>query len=138
MFMMLASLYPAYSMAFITCFILDFGSHWLQFQSSACLKATSHKGKNEKEHWVIAAYYNNYTIFAITVLGAEFATGFLFITAKVPELQENMIWMAVTSVLTCILAFKMLVNCFQWTGATQRFVEYEEEELKKKLGLAQQ
>ena len=30
-YMALSTLYPSYSILFFSCFVLDFGSHWLQF-----------------------------------------------------------------------------------------------------------
>ena len=54
----LATLYPnpLAGFAFVMCFVLDFGSHWLQFQSSAYCRSTSHKGQNKKENWLVGLY----------------------------------------------------------------------------------
>ena len=80
-YMVLSVLYPAYSFVFYLCFLLDFGSHWLQFQSSA-LSGAHHKGKNKKENWLVDLYYNNSTVFNIVVPCAEFASGGLFLMAR--------------------------------------------------------
>ena len=116
----MSTLYPNFSWAFYLCLLLDFGSHWLQFQSTALLKAESHKGKNTDEHWVVRFYYTNYTFFMLTVCGAETATILLYITGHVPSLEQNIPWMVATVVCTLILIYKMLVNCFQWAGALKR------------------
>ena len=85
-YMALGTLYPTLSILFFACFVLDFGSHWLQFQSSACMKATSHKGKNKNENWLVGLYYNNDTVFKITVPGAELCSVLLFIQAHMTQL----------------------------------------------------
>ena len=46
MYMVLSIVIPTWSFAFFMCFLLDTGSHWLQFQSTAIMKSESHKGKN--------------------------------------------------------------------------------------------
>ena len=85
-YMALGTLYPSFSILFFACFVLDFGSHWLQFQSSACMKAGSHKGKNKKENWLVGLYYNNDTVFKITVPGAELCSVLLFVQAHMTSL----------------------------------------------------
>ena len=58
LYMILSTIFPRQSFGFYLCFLLDFGSHWLQFQSSAASGA-HHKGKNKKENWIVSLYYNN-------------------------------------------------------------------------------
>ena len=123
-FFILATLYPSINLAFFMCFILDFGSHFLQFQSSAFVKAVSHKGKNEKENWLVGLYYNNYTVFAITVVGAEIGAILLYLNAKMPFMAENLIWMSFVGLFSSILAFKMFVNMFQWAGGVERLFDH--------------
>ena len=77
-YMLLSSLFPHYTFAFYFCFLLDFGSHWLQFMSSASTGA-HHKGKNKKENWLVSWYYNNATVFSIVVPGAEMGTVGLYV-----------------------------------------------------------
>lgn len=63
MYMILASNYFGHiSFIFYICLLLDFGSHWLQFLSSATTGA-HHKGKNRKENWLVSIYYNNPMVF---------------------------------------------------------------------------
>ena len=69
------------SFAFYGCLLLDFGSHWLQFLSSAVTGA-HHKGKNHKENWLVDLYYNNETVFKIVVPGAELGTVCLYVLKK--------------------------------------------------------
>ena len=83
-FFTLAALYAdsvALSLCFVLCFVLDFGSHWLQFMSSAMAKSESHKGKNKKENWLVGLYYNNHKVFMAACIGAEVASISLFIYA---------------------------------------------------------
>lgn len=126
MYLILASHYPGMiSFAFYAMLLLDFGSHWLQFLSSATTGA-HHKGKNEKENWLVDLYYNNSVVFSIVVPGAEIATFNLYILKKSETYGPNPTFQAVTAVLCVILAFKMFVNIHQWNGAIQRLVEWEE------------
>lgn len=130
MYFVLSMMHPDYSFAFYLCFLLDFGSHWLQFMSSASSGA-HHKGKNSKENWLVSLYYNNSMVFKIVVLGAEVGTVCLYILSKeepkgVPpihplsHIKHDPIFKATTAVLTVILAFKMFVNVYQWFGAMDR------------------
>ena len=123
-------MHPTYSFAFYLCFLLDFGSHWLQFMSSASTGA-HHKGKNAKENWLVNIYYNNATVFKIVVLGAEVGTVCLYILSKVEpkgiapihplsHIKHDPLFQTTTAVLTAILAFKMFVNVHQWFGAIDR------------------
>ena len=113
-FFTLATLYkePYASFSFLMCFILDFGSHWLQFQSSAFVKSESHKGKNKRENWLVGLYYNNLTVFKITCIGAEVGAVMLFLNAKWKAVQNLLIWKIALIVMSSILAFKMFVNVF--------------------------
>ena len=102
------------SAAFILCFVLDFGSHWLQFLSSAYSRSESHKGKNKKENWLVGLYYNNYRIFMFTCIGAEVAAIALYINVKQEWLQSNPLWILIVAFWTLVLSFKMFVNIHQW------------------------
>jgi phosphatidylglycerophosphate synthase len=109
-FLTLAMLYPSIDYLFILCFVLDFGSHYLQFISTACMKATSHKGVEKKVNWLVNLYYSNYPIFAITVGGTEVGAVLLFLNAKMPEMREYIAWNLVVGIFSLILIFKMFVN----------------------------
>ena len=122
-YMFLSVLYPKISFAFFLCFLLDFGAHWLQFQSTAFLKSESHKGKNAKENWLVSLYYNNTTLFQIVVGGAELGTGLLFVFGVYPWMWDILPLAVLEVVLLVILTFKMYVNVYQWFGATARFRE---------------
>ena len=87
-YMILASLWSKYSFVFYMCLLLDFGSHWLQFQSSALTK-THHKGKNKKENWLVHLYYNNPMVFKIVVPGAELGTVLLYVMAQSDAFAAN-------------------------------------------------
>jgi len=81
-FMFLAMLYPKIDFVFFMCFVLDFGSHFLQFITTAYLKEASHKGLDEKHNWLCSLYYSNYTVFIIACAGTEVAAIFLIFNAK--------------------------------------------------------
>jgi len=56
------------------------------------VKSESHKGKNKKENWLVGLYYNNYTVFMITCVGAEIGAVMLFLNAKWKAVQNLLIW----------------------------------------------
>ena len=125
MYMILSGLFPQFDAVFYGCFILDFGSHWYQFQTTALMKAESHKGKNKDEIFIIDLYYNNKLFFSTLVIGSETCTVFLYILGKIPYFQTNLIYLGVTIILSLIMATKMLVNVFQWYGGLQRILSYD-------------
>ena len=125
MYMILSGLFPKYDFLFYACFILDFGSHWYQFQTTALMKAESHKGKNKDENFIIDLYYNNKLFFSTLVIGSETCTVFLYILGKVEYFQSNYLYIAVTAILCLIMSTKMFVNVFQWWGGFQRILSYD-------------
>jgi len=112
MYMILSGLFPKYDFLFYTCFILDFGSHWYQFQTTALMKAESHKGKNKDEIFLIDLYYNNKLFFSTLVIGSEACTVFLYILGKVEFFQTFIPYVVFTGILCLIMSTKMLVNVF--------------------------
>ena len=127
MYMILSGLFPKQDFLFFGCLLLDFGSHWYQFQTTALMKAESHKGKNKDENFIIDLYYNNKLFFSTLVVGSETCTVFLYILGKVPFFQGNFLYLAVTFILCAIMSTKMLVNVFQWYGGLQRILSYDRE-----------
>ena len=77
-----------YSYCFIICIFLDFGSHYLQFLSSAMLKSESHKGKNTNENFIVHYYYNNYYFFVSLVVFSEVAAVFGWTLIMIPSLKS--------------------------------------------------
>lgn len=126
----LSALYPSVSFVFFFILGVDFGSHFMQFTSTAMVKSDSHKGGDMAHHPVTRAFYTNKTLFAATCVGAESALVFLYITAQVPSLKHNILWMIMTIAASVMLAFKQLVHIFQWKGASDLIMHAE---LEKKL-----
>ena len=124
-YMVLMQLYPSFSGAFVTCFFLDFGSHFLQFNSSALMKSDSHKGKNKKENFIVDFYYNKYWFFVMIVVCSELSTAFLVAMAQSKWAQESVVMHLITGFLCINLSTKMVINVFQWRGACERFMEFE-------------
>ena len=114
--MILSGLYPRFDFLFYGCFILDFGSHWYQFQTTALMKAESQKGKNKDEIFIIDLYYNSKLFFSTLVIGSEACTVFLYILGKVPYFKTFIPYLLFTGILCLIMSTKMLVNVFQWYG----------------------
>ena len=110
--MILSGLFPSYDFLFYGCFILDLGSHWYQFHTSALMKSESHKGKNRDEIFIIDLYYNNKLFFSTLVIGSEACTVFLYILGKVAFFQTFLPYIIVCVILSLIMATKMLVNVF--------------------------
>lgn len=100
-----------YSYIYIICLVLDFGSHYLQFLSSA-LSKISHKGKNKKENALVSFYYNNPLFFQFICLAAEFSCICMFLMIYEPSWKENLPFMVVSVILISALTFKMIVNYF--------------------------
>ena len=110
---------------FAACVVLDFGSHWFQFLSSAYVGSESHKGKNKKEGWLVGLYYNDKKVFMGTCVGAEIGSILCFIDQHTKEtLGKNLWWNCLVYFWTLVLAFKMFVNCHQWSGAVERLYEH--------------
>lgn len=128
-FLFLAILYPQIDYVFFFCFILDFGSHYLQFITTAHLKQASHKGLDEKVNWLVSLYYSNYTVFLIACAGTEVAAILLIVNKKLTWLHEGSFalpWKVVLGVFCCIMAFKMFVNLNQWFAGISRLVKHHE------------
>ena len=124
-YMILSILYPAYTYCFVTCFFLDFGSHFLQFCSSALMKSDSHKGKNEKENFLVKFYYSNGLFFGICVVCSEIASVFLIILNKSSYIYSFKIAHVANVILVAILTTKMTINGFQWLGAQDRLRRFD-------------
>jgi hypothetical protein len=55
-------------------FIIDYGAHYLQFNSNALTKNTSHKDmKDPNENFLVKLYYTNFAFFATLAIGADTA-----------------------------------------------------------------
>mmetsp|Transcript_45186 Transcript_45186/g.32993 ORF Transcript_45186/g.32993 Transcript_45186/m.32993 type:complete len:142 (-) Transcript_45186:41-466(-) len=125
MYLILSGVYLNLNYVFFLCFFLDFSSHWFQFITSALMKSESHKGKNKDENFLIYIYYNNKLFFSTMVVGAEACTVFLYLLKKVPIFADNVLFLAVTAVLSLILATKMTINVFQLYGGILRIVNFD-------------
>ena len=97
----------------IICFFLDFGSHWLQFVSSALMKSTSHKGKNEEEDPLVKFFYDNNGFFQVVCVLAEFCPGFLIVYIKSvgkAAAVEHVAFYGFFSLVIAVLSLKMIIN----------------------------
>lgn len=91
------------------------------------MKAESHKGKNSDEVFLINLYYNNKIFFSTLVVGSEACTVVLYVVAKVAFFQTYVPTVALSAILSMIMATKMLVNVFQWYGGFKRILKYDED-----------
>ena len=71
-YIVLAQVYPQLEMVLIFFFILDYGSHFLQFMANSLTKNTSHKNMSDpNENWLVKLYYGNKVFFVIMAFGAD-------------------------------------------------------------------
>ena len=99
-----------FSYLFIFCFLLDFGSHFLQFCSSALMKSESHKGKNEKENFLVNFYYNNVPFFMMIVVCSEVCSVVLIVMKRSALFYDTAIMWPITALLCLNLTTKMIIN----------------------------
>ena len=106
--------------------MLDFGAHYLQFISSALLKSESHKGKNDKENFIVSYYYNNKIFFSMLVVLSEVCSVFLVLMKRWEALRGYSAAWVIAAFLIMNLSTKMFINVYQWIGAEDRLKEYDE------------
>ena len=131
-YMVLATLYPEISPLFYICLVLDFGSHFLQFNSSALLKSDSHKRNIEQENIILRYYYSNILFFSMLCVCSEAATVGLVFQKRWPAYRDNVFCQVLNGFLCLNLTVKMFINIHQWQAAKKRFDEYQETQDSKK------
>ena len=113
-------------------FLLDYGSHFLQFTANALAKNKSHKEMDdEKENLLVRFYYTNFPFFALIATGADTGLILAFLYGRAPSLKLNMGFVLFTSVTTTIVCLKMIINISQWTGSIRKLKRYDQEKKSK-------
>jgi len=116
---------PQYSYLFMTCFFLDFGSHFLKFCTGALMKSESHKRDNDKEsNFVVYYYYSNYYFFISLVTFSEVASVLLVLMRRCEAFRASQIAWAFTTFCCANLTLKMIINVYQWKGAVAELRKY--------------
>jgi phosphatidylglycerophosphate synthase len=85
MYLILGQVYPLLQNILIFFFLLDYGSHFLQFTANALVKNKSHKEMNdEKENILVRFYYTNFPFFALIAAGADMGLILVFLYGRAP------------------------------------------------------
>ena len=86
-YLILARLYPEVEYILLCFFIVDYGSHFLQFTSNALAKNISHKNMDDPdENWLCKLYYTNKFFFVLIACGADNGLVLAFLYARYPEI----------------------------------------------------
>jgi hypothetical protein len=85
MYLILGQVYPMLQNVLIAFFLLDYGSHFLQFTANALVKNKSHKEMDdEKENFLVRYYYTNFPFFALIATGADTGLILAFLYGRAP------------------------------------------------------
>ena len=98
-------------MILIFFFLLDYGSHFLQFTANALTKNQSHKNMSDpSENYLVRLYYSNFAFFAFIATGADTALILSFLYGSYPFAAEIPLFRIVTYFGQGIISFKMFIN----------------------------
>lgn len=87
MYFILAQVYPKLEFVFLLFFIVDYGSHYLQFIANAWTKNSSHKNMTDpNENPLVRLYYTNKIVFVTLAFGADVGLVIAFIYGRYPSL----------------------------------------------------
>ena len=87
MYLVLGQVYPVLQNLLIFFFLLDYGSHFLQFTSNALVKNNSHKEMDDqRENFLVRFYYTNFPFFALIATGADTGLILIFLYGRAPGL----------------------------------------------------
>ena len=126
MYLVLAQVYPKCEIILMFFFLLDYGSHFLQFTANALTKNQSHKNMNDpSENCLVRLYYSNFAFFALIATGADTALILSFLYGRFPLAREYQLFRILTAFGQIIICFKMFININQWTGSTKKLRNYK-------------
>ena len=92
-------------------FILDYGSHFLQFTANAITKNTSHKNMSDpNENWLVKLYYGNKFFFILLACGADNGLVIAFINGKNDHLASGSSFSLLVMVSSVIILVKQIIN----------------------------
>lgn len=115
-------------MVLIVFFLLDYGSHFLQFTANALIKNKSHKTMTDSnENYLVRLYYTNFLVFGITATGSDTALVLFLIYGRCPYFQQFQVCKLIILVGQIIISFKMFVNFYQWTGSVKKLRIYDKD-----------
>ena len=88
-------------------FILDYGSHFLQFTANAITKNTSHKNMNDPdENFLVRLYYGNKFFFVLLACGADNGLVIAFVNGRYKEMRESYQWNMLVAFSATIIVLK--------------------------------
>ena len=111
MYIILGQVYPKLQTVMIFFFILDYGSHFLQFTSNAIMKNTSHKNMSDpNENWLVKLYYGNKFFFVLMACGADNGLVLSFVNGRSPELASGFKFSLLVTFTSIIIIMKQIIN----------------------------
>jgi phosphatidylglycerophosphate synthase len=111
MYFILGQVYPHLEAVLIFFFLLDYGSHFLQFTANAITKNTSHKNMSDpNENFLVKLYYGNKFFFVLLACGADNGLVIAFVNGRYMELEDSMRWNILVAISTIIICLKQIIN----------------------------
>jgi phosphatidylglycerophosphate synthase len=107
MYFVLGQVYPSLETLLIFFFILDYGSHFLQFTANALAKNTSHKNMDDpNENMLVKLYYGNKFVFVLLACGADNGLVIAFVNGRYTEMTESWKWNLLVAITSFIIVLK--------------------------------
>ena len=106
-YFVLGQVYPKLEGILIFFFILDYGSHFLQFTANALVKNASHKNMSDpNENWLVKLYYGNKFFFVLLACGADNGLVLAFVNGRYSDMRTSMQWNILVAFTTLIIVLK--------------------------------
>lgn len=125
--LILAQLYPAYSLGFILLTTLDISSHYYLLATTTVLEKSSHK---EVESWsnnsLLHLYYGSKPVFDVLITGNELFYSLLYICYYTPGFTLNSlgaglgVWQLFLLLCFPVFCFKQIVNLIQLQASASK------------------
>lgn len=132
-YFILGQVYQELEHVLIFFFLLDYGSHFLQFNANAITKNTSHKNMSDpNENFLVSLYYGNKFFFVLLACGADNGLVIAFVNGRHPEMRESLIWNLLVIISSIIIVLKQIVNVGQCIGSVKKLKKYDRDYRVKK------
>jgi hypothetical protein len=125
-YFVLGQVYPRLETVLIFFFLLDYGSHFLQFTANALVKNESHKNMTDpNENILVRLYYGNKFFFVLLACGADNGLAIAFVNGRYAVMRESLYWNVLVIATSTIIVLKMIVNVGQWSGSIKKIRTYD-------------
>jgi CDP-diacylglycerol--inositol 3-phosphatidyltransferase len=112
---------------------LDLSSHYMHMYASLSAGATSHKAIDNRQHWLLRAYYHYQSVLFVVCAGNELFFLGLYLMHHYPREATVLSFGGVkmnkyeilTAVVTPVFLFKQFMNVVQLIGAAKRLAMAE-------------